>query len=254
LALGLEKHYLSYFSRLSKELTDLYDSITLDNYYNQSADISNFATVYPANEDFATFKDGFYAVHITDDDKTAIKKEIVPGIMKSCIERYANDIAEIKDDLLLKLPARKKELEQIEELRKSNDEAAAKAEAEAKERAEEEERKRKEEQAKKEGEVNLKAEAAAHQANIFNSFGETAAAIPTTVPKAKVEKKIRVSNAKGFLEVYQLWFVHEGSKLSLEELEKAHKKFITFAEKRANKEGETIASPFVEYIDDVKAK
>jgi hypothetical protein len=63
-----------------------------------------------------------------------------------------------------------------------------------------------------------------------------------------------VNNPKGFLDLYQMWFVGEGASLSISELEKIHKKMITFCEKKANKDKEFIYSAFVEYVDDVKAK
>ena len=51
-----------------------------------------------------------------------------------------------------------------------------------------------------------------------------------------------------------MWFLGEGASLSIDELEKIHKKMLTFCEKKANKDNEFITSAFVEYIDDVKAK
>ena len=120
-------------------------------------------------------------------------------------------------------------------------------------------RKKKRENAKKsrkkrEAEEKLRLEAQAAQADIFASFGATAAAIQTSIPEAKVTKKISVNNVKGFLEVYQMWFIGEGASLPIAELEKIHKKMITFCEKKANKDQEFIDSAFVEYVDDVKAK
>lgn len=254
LLLGLEKHYQDYFNHWSVQLTALYSSIALSDFDSKAQSINNFSTVYPVNAEFANFKDNFYAVHLTDDDKTAIKKEIVPGLMTSYPEKYAKDISEIKDDLLLKLSARKRELEQIEELRQQDEKAAEEAEARAKAREKEEEEKREAERKAKEDEAKLKAEVAAQEADMMAAFGATAAEIPTTTPDAKITKKIKVNNAKGFMEVYQLWFLHEGAHLSLDELEKIHKKFITLAEKEANKNQRFIASSFVEYVEDVKAK
>ena len=253
LILGLEEHYSKYFNHWSGHLILMYDSITLESFDSIAKQINDFSTVYPANTDFAKFNDNFYAVHITNEDKTVIKREVIPGIMEKCVEKYANDISGIKDELTIKLPARKQELKQIEELRAKDAEEAKRIEAEAELRAKEEEQKREEERKKQEAEAKLKAETDAQQADIFSSFNAIAAEIPTTTPNAKVTKKIKITNVKGFMEVYQLWFLGEGVNMSLEELEKIHKKFITFAEKVANKEKEFIKSPFVEYIDDVKA-
>ena len=40
----------------------------------------------------------------------------------------------------------------------------------------------------------------------------------------------------------------------MEDLEKVHKKMITYCEKVVNKDGEQIQSAFVKYVDDVTAK
>ena len=56
------------------------------------------------------------------------------------------------------------------------------------------------------------------------------------------------------MQVYQMWFMREGINMSMEELEKAHKKMITYCEKVVNKDGEQIQSAFVKYVDDVTAK
>lgn len=42
--------------------------------------------------------------------------------------------------------------------------------------------------------------------------------------------------------------------MSMEDLEKVHKKMITYCEKVVNKDGEQIQSAYVKYIDDVTAK
>ena len=54
--------------------------------------------------------------------------------------------------------------------------------------------------------------------------------------------------------LYQMWFTKERVNMTNDELDKVHKKMITFCEKMANKDGETIQSPFIQYVDDVKAK
>ena len=80
-------------------------------------------------------------------------------------------------------------------------------------------------------------------------------AAPDAPVNAKVKKVIQVVHPKGFVELYQLWFMKEGCNLSIDELEKAHKKMITFCEKEANKDGgEQIKSAYIKYVDEVKAK
>ena len=75
-----------------------------------------------------------------------------------------------------------------------------------------------------------------------------------TPTKAKIKKKIQVTNPQGFMQVYQMWFMREGINMSMEDLEKIHKKMISYCEKVVNKDGERIQSAFVRYVDDVIAK
>lgn len=79
-----------------------------------------------------------------------------------------------------------------------------------------------------------------------------AAAGPST--KAKVTKKIHLLDPEGILPVISMWWSHEGKNMTAEELMKKFKSQITFCEKLANKDGVTIKSEFVEYVDEVKVK
>ena len=251
---SLERHYNLHFNDLSGRLQQLFNTIDLNNFDLNSSQIASFSTIYDAQDHFSKFIDRSFPVNITDADKTAIKREVVPAMMQKCITNFATDIQVIKDDILLKLPSRKKELEQIEVLRKQNAEAAAQAEKLAKERQAQEHARLEAERIKREEEEKARLEALASQADIFSSFQQTAEAMPTTVAEAKVTKKIKVNNANGFLEIYQMWFLSEAPKMSLEELEKIHKRMITLCERKANRDDEFIKSAFVEYIDDIKAK
>lgn len=254
LTLSMQKYYTVFFEERAVELENLFAGLTLSNFDKQSKQVVEFSTEYNASEHFKGFRDDFRFVYLQNDDINKIKVEVVPPLLEDCKKRFRDDIQSMKDDLVIRLPSKRKDLERIEELRKQDAEAAARAEEATRKREEEEQKKREEEQKKREAEEKLRLEAQAAQADIFASFNQTAAAATTTVPDAKVSKKIKVHNAKGFLEIYQMWFIGEGAKLSIDELEKIHKKMITFCEKKANKDDEFIQSAFVEYVDEVKAK
>ena len=87
-----------------------------------------------------------------------------------------------------------------------------------------------------------------------SAFDFSAASMSPTPTKAKIKKKIQVTNPQGFMQVYQMWFMREGINMSMEDLEKIHKKMISYCEKTANKDGERIQSAFVKYVDDITAK
>lgn len=254
LPLSMQKHFSSHFEDKAIELSDLFTGLTLENFEVNSQKIVDFPIVYDSKEHFKVFKDDFRFVHLVKQDIDAIKVQVVPPLMKQFENQFRADIQGMKDDLTIRLNSKKKELEKIAELEKQDAEAAERARQAQKEREAEEEHKREEERKKREQEEKARLEAQAAQTDIFNSFSDVAAAVPTSIPDAKVTKKIKVNNPKGFLEVYQMWFVGEGSKLSIAELEKVHKKMLTFCERKANKDDEFITSAFVEYVDEVKAK
>ena len=107
---------------------------------------------------------------------------------------------------------------------------------------------------KAEAEAKAKAEAEKAAAEVQAAFDFSAASMPSTPTKTKVKKRIQITNPQGFLQVYQMWFTREGINMSMEDLEKVHKKMITYCEKVVNKDGEQIQSAFVKYVDDVTAK
>ena len=171
--------------------------------------------------------------------RQAIKNEVAIQKKKDFTERYRFEIEGTKQDLIDKLPSLRKQLEEQEELRRTNAVEAARME---------EERKQQEEEAK------AKAAAEKSAAEVQAAFDFSAASMSPTPTKAKVKKKIQITNPQGFMQVYQMWFMREGINMSMEDLEKVHKKMITYCEKVVNKDGEQIQSAYVKYIDDVTAK
>lgn len=254
LTMSLEAHYSKYLVDASADLYKFFNELTLSNFDLNAEQIENFSNSYPALNHFSLYKDVFLSVHLTDKDKTEIKKQVVPGMMESCKNRYADSIQNIKDDLIMKLSSRKRELQEIEELSKKDAEAAKRVTEAAKQREVEAAKQREVDRKKQEEDDRLKAQTKAAEAELLNSFNNTAEMVPTNIPDAKVTKKIKVNNVKGFLEIYQMWFLSDGMDMTIPELEKIHKRMITLCEKRANKDGELLTSAFIEYIDDVKAK
>ena len=127
-------------------------------------------------------------------------------------------------------------------------------EKERKQQEAEERKKQEEERKRREEEAKAKAAAEKSAAEVQAAFDFSAASMSPTPTKAKVKKKIQITNPQGFMQVYQMWFMREGINMSMEDLEKVHKKMITYCEKVVNKDGEQIQSAYVKYIDDVTAK
>ncbi|MDY4528229.1 MAG: hypothetical protein SPE11_10010 [Parabacteroides sp.] len=250
----LESTYVRYIDQQMNRLTNLFNSTTLATYNEQAEQVKNFSTAFDWN-DFATHcKDNSTTFYIDAETKKRIKIEVVKTKRTDFAGRYEFEISEMKQSFIDRLPSLKKQLEEQEELRKTNAEAAARAEAERKQQEAEAQMKREQERKRKEEEAKAKAAADRAAAEVQAAFAFGADTQPATPTKAKVKKRIRVLNPQGFLHIYQLWFQREGVNLSMEDLEKVHKKMITYCEKLADKEGETIQSDLIRYEDEVKAK
>ena len=192
--------------------------------------------------------------YMDGETRKAIKNEIAILKKKEYSDRYAFEIEGLKQSLVDRLPSLRKQLEEQEEIRKTNAIEAARLEEERKRKEAEERQKAELERKRKEEEARAKAEAEKATAEVQAAFDFSAASMSPTPTKAKIKKKIQVTNPQGFMQVYQMWFMREGINMSMEDLEKIHKKMISYCEKVVNKDGERIQSAFVKYVDDITAK
>lgn len=170
-------------------------------------------------------------------------------------QQYKAKILNVKQDLIDRIPSKRNELAELEQLRLANAEAAAKAEELRKQREIEATSKRMEEIKREEEAAKQEAALKAQQSTIGSLFAGAAASVAPPPTNAKVKEKIVIVNLQGYLEVFQMWWLNEGKALPVEELEKIFKKMITYCEKQANsKDQKHIESQFIRYEADVKAK
>lgn len=250
----LDMAYETYVEKHINALTGMYNRATLSTYNDVCRRISETSTNFSWNAFVENVADNKQTFYMDAETRKAIKNEVAMQKKKDFAERYRFEIEETKQDLIDKLPGLRKQLEEQEELRRTNAAEAARMEEERKRLEAEERRKQEEERKRREEEAKAKAEADKAAAEVQAAFDFSASSMPSTPTKAKVKKKIQVTNPQGFMQVYQMWFMREGINMSMEDLEKAHKKMITFCEKIVNKDGEQIQSAFVKYVDDVTAK
>jgi len=255
LSMLLDSIYDSYIEKHIHAIQGYFDRLTLSNFADNSNYITSANTSFVWSDYVNDVKDTIVTYFLTADIRNAIKIEVANEKKREYPERYTFELQDLKDSLIDRLPSKKKELEDIAELQRTNAEAAAKAEKERQQRDAEEKAAAAKQREKESEERQQASNIAKETAKVQASFDFLAAGMPDTQVKAKVSKKIQVTNPKGFMLLYQMWFTGEGISMTNDELEKAHKKFITYCEKQANKDGgEMIQSPFVRYIDDVKAK
>lgn len=254
ITLLLDTTYTNYVSRHINALNGMYDHATLASYNDVCRQIKEANVTFNWTDFANNVKDTFQTFYMDAATRTNIKNELASTKKIEYTQRYSFELEDLKQSLINRLPSLRKQLEEQEELRRTNAVEAARQEELRRKEQQEQLRKQEEERKRREAEAKAKAEAEKAAAEVQAAFDFSAASMPSTPTKAKVKKKIQITNPQGFLPVYQLWFTREGVNLSMEDLEKVHKKMITYCEKVMNKDGEQIQSAYVKYVDDVTAK
>ena len=254
ITLLLDTTYANYVSRHIKALSGMYDHATLASYNDVCRQIKEANVTFNWTDFANNVKDTFQTFYMDAATRTGIKNELASIKKVEYTKRYSFELEDLKQSLIDRLPSLRKQLEEQEELRRTNAVEAARQEEQRRKEQQEQLRKQEEDRKRREAEAKAKAEAEKAAAEVQAAFDFSAASMPSTPTKAKVKKKIQITNPQGFLQVYQMWFTREGINMSMEDLEKVHKKMITYCEKVVNKDGEEIKSAFVKYIDDVTAK
>ena len=249
----LDTAYAQYIERHINGMTSIFNYASLQSYDDVCRQIKEASTSFVWADFAKNVKDNIQTFFIDGSTREGIKKVVAADKKRDYAERYRFEIEDLKQSLIDKLPSLNKSLREAEELRRTNAEEAARVEAERKAKEDAERKRLAELRKAQEEEARSKAEAQKAAAEVQSAFDFNASVMPTPT-KAKVKKKIKVTNPQGYMQVYQMWFLREGINMSMEDLEKVHKKMITFCEKLMNKDGEAISSNFVRYDDDVTAK
>lgn len=250
---AINTHMSSYFAEQQKNLSHIWESITLATFELKEKSIRGWSTLYP-REHFDTFNQDITTYYLDAQTKANIKAEILSNKYSAFSQQYKFDMEDLRQSFIDRLSSKKQELIEEEELRKKDAEAAAKAETERKQREEEDRKQRELEIQQKEHEQQQKAESSIQSAQMNSLFATAAASVTTRTSKAKVTERIKILHPAGFLEIYQMWWINEGQNLTIEELEKIHKKMISFCEKKANSDDEMkIKSKYIRYEEEVKA-
>ena len=251
---SLLSYFNQYLSSKVSELQGIFSNLTYENFDREVIGITVFQTDYPKSH-FDKFSADSATYYISQETKQEIRREVLEGKYEQYAQQYKAKIVSVKQDLTDRVPSKRKELAELEQLRLANAEEAAKAEELRKQREKEAAAKRIEELKKEEEAAKQEAALKAQQSSIGSLFMEAAASIAPPPTNAKVKEKIVVLHQQGYLEIFQMWWINEGQTLPVEELEKIFKKMITYCEKQANgKDQKHIESKFIRYEADVKAK
>ena len=251
---SLLSYFNQYLSSKVSELQGIFSNLTYENFDREVIGITVFQTDYPKSH-FDKFSADSATYYISQETKQEIRREVLEGKYEQYAQQYKAKIVSVKQDLTDRVPSKRKELAELEQLRLANAEEAAKAEELRKQREKEAAAKRMEELKKEEEAAKQEAALKAQQSSIGSLFMEAADSIAPPPTNAKVKEKIVVLHQQGYLEIFQMWWINEGQTLPVEELEKIFKKMITYCEKQANgKDQKHIESKFIRYEADVKAK
>lgn len=252
----IQSHIRSIFNtKLSAFKTDIqnkYNQLTLDNFEEIKAYIAQRPVVYPVDA-FRKIAPPVFGAYL---DVAEVEKMIYDereDLYDELAAVFQENIEVEKSNTLELIPSR---ILELKEIARSGAEEKARLEKIAADRAKADELRLKKE--REDQELKDKANVAATvqmetASTLFNSTAQLAE-VKESVGKSKVAEKISVLSTDGWGAIFIMYFEKEGKGLSVEDFgKKTLNQMKSFAEKHANKTGERIDSPFVEYVEEVKA-
>ncbi len=251
----VEEDYASQFNGLvNKSINDLNDldkTVTLDNYAERLATIKQYNCELPKSWCMTVVSHAHRPAELSPTECNAIQANVMAGLAERFAQQFPFEVQSVRDDILDRLPSKKKELERIAQA--SAEEAARiKAQMEARER---EEAARKEaERIEREKQEAAKAQLNAQKQEMDGLFGLPVAEPTSYQPKTQVKKKVVIRSADDVMKIVAFWWSQEGCNKSVDDLCKEFKKQITYANTMANSKSNPVTIVGMDYEDDVKAK
>ena len=249
----LTRQFNAYVATAVNRLMELDRSLTLDNYDSVVSSVRNMGDELP-QEWLDTLRTTAPMPYVLSPDETrAIAAETRQRLSQRFTEQFAFEISSNRDDILDRMPSKRKELERMA---KANREEAERIRKQMEERERMEAQQRERERQEREAKEKAAKELETQKQQMNDLFGAAEAQVAAYQPKTQVRKKIHVLNPEGFMQVVGLWWAQHGCALTVEELEKTFSKQLTYCNRLANDKEEPILiqSEHIEYVDDVKAK
>ncbi|MCI7615135.1 MAG: hypothetical protein MSS61_07280 [Bacteroidales bacterium] len=251
----VEEDYVKQFNALVNksinELTDMDKLLTLDNYEIIYDGVKEFICELPETWCHTVISGAYRPSELTTEECRAIQANVMAGLVNRFKEQFPFEVQSSRDDILDRLPSKKKELERIA---KSSAEEAAKIKAQMEEKEREEAARKEAERKEREKQEATAAQLAAKKHEMDGLFGVQVSAPSSYQPKTKVKKKVVVETADDIMKVVAFWWSQVGYYMTMEDLCKEFKKQITYANTAANSKDAPILISDVLYVDDVKAK
>lgn len=251
----VEDDYVKQFNALVNksinELTDMDKLLTLDNYEIIYDGVKEYICELPETWCQTVISGAYRPSELTPEECRAIQANVMAGLVNRFKEQFPFEVQSTRDDILDRLPSKKKELERIA---KSSAEEAAKIKAQMEAKEREEAARKEAERKEREKTEATAAQLAAQKQEMDGLFGMPVAAPASYQPKTQVKKKVVVETAEDIMKVVAFWWSQVGCTLTMEELCKEFKKQITYANTAANYKDAPMFISDVNYVDDVKAK
>ena len=259
------------------KLSEKFRLLTLDNAELVKKEISEYSTEIKIVTYLAERKPSV-PQEVDPEEARKIMNAAYQEVNDQLTKSYADSVSSAKQDILDTFDSKIAELQEQKRLEEERKEAERKAkeakDAEEKKAAEEAAKKAKEEQQKREEELKAAEKAAeeerqkkadedkkkreeeeklrkanAQTQNLFDQTPSVSAPV-----KAKVSHHIEIDAPEGFLAIIQMWWTHEGSNMTLEELNKKLGFMVKTCEKLKNRDDVSVIDKNVRYVEDIVAK
>lgn len=231
------------------KLTNSFKLLTLDNIEAVKKEINSVPTVIVIGTYLKDRKPS-YSPEIPEEDARKIMNGAYKEVADSLAKSYSDSVSSARQDILDTFDTKIAELQEIKKTTDENERKRKEEELKAAEAAAEKERQAKAEEEKKKREEEERLRKAQSQTQtLFDQTPTVSAPV-----KVKVSHHIEVDAPNGYLAIIQMWWAHEGSNMSLEDLAKKLGFMVKACEKLKNKDDISVIDEHVLYVEDIAAK
>lgn len=231
------------------KLTNSFKLLTLDNIEAVKKEIYGVPTEIVIGTYLKDRKPS-YSPEIPEEDARKIMNGAYKEVADSLTKSYSDSVTSARQDILDTFDSKIAELQEIKKTADETERKRKEEELKAAEAAAEKERQAKAEEEKKKREEEERLRKAQSQSQtLFDQTPTVSAPV-----KVKVSHHIEVDAPNGYLAIIQMWWAHEGSNMSLEELAKKLGFMVKTCEKLKNKDDLSVIDPAVRYVEDIAAK
>lgn len=236
-------------SEALNKLTNSFKLLTLDNIEAVKKEINSVPTEIVIGT-YLKDRNPSYSPEIPEEEARKIMNGAYREVADSLAKSYGDSVTSARQDILDTFDSKVAELQEIKKTADETERKRKEEELKAAEEAAEKERQAKAEEEKKKREEEERLRKAQSQTQtLFDQTPTVSAPV-----KVKVSHHIEVDAPNGYLAIIQMWWAHEGSNMSLEDLAKKLGFMVKACEKLKNKDDISVIDEHVLYVEDIAAK